>query len=732
MKRLLTPLLIIVTLSLLMARYQWFDLFHIVVILAAVAIAIGAWHWLAGRRREDDAIADESAPLLMRVLTSVAKTAALAIVAGVAVWGMEHTQLYPWYTDRDLKEVQATARTLEDAGNAGRAADQLRQRLRKPISAKGRTQLTQRLCDDLVKASRQSTDTAAATACLQEAKRLAAEMGFASDLADEYLARLREQDGSAAQLEIWKRQGQWAEAAASLRERLRQTEDRAKAKALTADLVAVLAENGPSLEARADAQREALALAAKHGLDERPIRKQLAELDGELQRRAAFDRKLDAMIDQKLFAAANAALREELVRGEQDAPRGQAIAKRLYDVQVAWAHTLSDAERDARLQHAIEDARKNGIDDGVAQAMLREGQLSARSQRADKAHAVELTKLKQERDQAMGEAKSAQDRCRQLTGEAAECRSKAEASRIALANRVAATQPRAFGPGVDTALNGLSIDHWPLVLAQVVVRQRGRHVPGLEARDFVVLAGDQQTPCVAAALDGAVHRRPVRVTVVIDVSGSMMGARLQAAREAARKFLGALPPEVPVQLIAFSSDVHEKTPFTTDRATLIQAIDQLNAGGETALFRAISVAAEKGSAARAGRDEVSVIVVLTDGENTVAGIGQNEAVAVCRQHAIRVHTIGLNIDGIYTDPLKQIAEQTGGKFIEATRPEQLVEAFQNAAQHIIEPYYLLAFTVPTAASPATVRITVGSGPNAATLLVPLPSTPRNPTVVARP
>jgi Ca-activated chloride channel family protein len=60
---------------------------------------------------------------------------------------------------------------------------------------------------------------------------------------------------------------------------------------------------------------------------------------------------------------------------------------------------------------------------------------------------------------------------------------------------------------------------------------------------------------IAAKSEEPVRKTPLSIALVIDRSGSMRGARLDAAKEAAKHFVDALDPDDEVCLVVFDDEV---------------------------------------------------------------------------------------------------------------------------------------------------------------------------------
>jgi len=116
-------------------------------------------------------------------------------------------------------------------------------------------------------------------------------------------------------------------------------------------------------------------------------------------------------------------------------------------------------------------------------------------------------------------------------------------------------------------------------------------------------------------------KRLTNIYLVADISGSMEGVKLRDAKSALHAFLDQIPGQNErVGLIVFSSYAAEVAPLTAlseGRDELEQAIDGLQAGGNTALLDAVDLAYTK-LADLNDAERINAIVVMTDGKENAS------------------------------------------------------------------------------------------------------------------
>lgn len=217
--------------------------------------------------------------------------------------------------------------------------------------------------------------------------------------------------------------------------------------------------------------------------------------------------------------------------------------------------------------------------------------------------------------------------------------------------------------------------------------------------------------------------------LAVDVSLSM-GAddveptRIDAAQEAATRFAEIAPQDLNIGLIAFAGTALPVTAPDTDRSLLTEAIARLGLGQGTAIGEAIFSALDQLDVNIPDEEVPTAIVVLSDGETTV-GRPDTEAVAAAVERNVPVYTISFGTPaGVVTfqgqripvpvapQPLREIAEATGGQFFETASEADLSEilsaigseiAFETEDREVTDWFALTGLALSSIAAAGSIR-----------------------------
>ncbi len=189
--------------------------------------------------------------------------------------------------------------------------------------------------------------------------------------------------------------------------------------------------------------------------------------------------------------------------------------------------------------------------------------------------------------------------------------------------------------------------------------------------------------------------------LAVDLSGSMEQEdyrlngrpvnRLAVVKAVAGRFIERREGDR-LGLILFGSRAYLQTPLTHDRATVRSMLDEAViglAGRETAVGDAIAVAVKR---LKEQAQQDRVLILLTDGSNTVGNIAPLDAARVAAKAGVRIYTIGIGGGPVGvrtpfgmltkkgtdldTATLQAIARETGGRYFQATDAAQLGQVYE--------------------------------------------------------
>jgi len=253
--------------------------------------------------------------------------------------------------------------------------------------------------------------------------------------------------------------------------------------------------------------------------------------------------------------------------------------------------------------------------------------------------------------------------------------------------------PAAGSPNSGAAQNSdatIKVDVKLVNVFVTVTDEHGAPVGGLVKENFQLL--EDGTAQTVSVFD---KESALPLSIVMDIDTSLSTRKdLPLELTSARRFAHAiLRPVDALCLYEFSETVDEIVPFTADLKTIDRGIDRIRYGAATALYDAIYLGAQAVER-RQGR---KVMVVITDGGDTVSRVDYKEAVRAAQEAEAIVYSIiivpieasaGRDLGGEHA--LIQISEDTGGKYFYATSLPELDEAFRKISDEL-RTQYLLAY-----------------------------------------
>jgi Ca-activated chloride channel family protein len=231
-----------------------------------------------------------------------------------------------------------------------------------------------------------------------------------------------------------------------------------------------------------------------------------------------------------------------------------------------------------------------------------------------------------------------------------------------------------------------------------VVDAHGAPVGGFEKQDFQVF--EDGRPQTIAVFDREATS-PLSIVLAIDSSETVLTSdRLE--REAAKHFVRAiLRPQDEIDLMVFADTVREIVPFTNQAKRIEQGLGELGHGQETALYNAIYLASQRLSETSQAANRRRVLVVISDGGDSILGGEKYEgAVEEAQRAGAIIYSIivvpiaadaGRNTGGEHA--LIQMSQDTGGKYYYVVDPSDLEPAFSHISDDL-RTQYLLEYYAP--------------------------------------
>jgi Ca-activated chloride channel family protein len=254
-------------------------------------------------------------------------------------------------------------------------------------------------------------------------------------------------------------------------------------------------------------------------------------------------------------------------------------------------------------------------------------------------------------------------------------------------SREGANKPKEAPQDADTTFK---VDVKLVNVFVTVTDEHGAPLASLTKDNFGMLEDGKEQKIAIFDKESAL---PLSIVLAIDTSLSTrkdLPLELASARRFAHTILRPIDA---LSLYQFSESVNEVTPFTSDLKTIDRGIDRIHPGSATALYDALFL----GSQVLGPRQGRKVMVVITDGGDTMSTVDYKEAVRAAQEAEAILYSIiivpieasaGRDTGGEHA--LIQLSADTGGKYFYATSVTQLDDAFRQISDEL-RTQYLLAY-----------------------------------------
>ncbi|HET7113552.1 MAG TPA: VWA domain-containing protein [Pyrinomonadaceae bacterium] len=250
-----------------------------------------------------------------------------------------------------------------------------------------------------------------------------------------------------------------------------------------------------------------------------------------------------------------------------------------------------------------------------------------------------------------------------------------------------------------------------------VLDRHGRAIGGMRESDFTVWENgiERRVTNVTPA------NEPFNLVLLLDVSGSVE-ERMDFIRKAARDFLRTTSPQDRISIISFRDDIQIISDFSTNRQLLSKKLDEIDAGGGTALYDALGyVLADP---LKRLRGERTAIVVMSDGDDNKSFLPFPAILEALTESGALVYPLyvpsGLIPESsvpkpeITIDPLRtryltlttraeeqarKLASVSGGVYYPIKRLEDLQKAYEDIVAQLRSAYTITYASNATSSSP---------------------------------
>jgi len=191
------------------------------------------------------------------------------------------------------------------------------------------------------------------------------------------------------------------------------------------------------------------------------------------------------------------------------------------------------------------------------------------------------------------------------------------------------------------------------------------------------------------------------ILLVTDISTSMLEedfayrgqrlSRMEAVRAVVADFAKNRANDR-MGLILFGTRAYLQVPLTFDKQALLDVLASMQAGmaGQTtSIGDAVALALKTLKNTKTNKDN-QVIILLTDGENNDGQMSVPEAVKLAKDEGVKIYTVGIGSpqmsltqaffgirnSGLDETTLKQLAEETKGRYFKVTTLKELIDVYR--------------------------------------------------------
>jgi Ca-activated chloride channel family protein len=257
-------------------------------------------------------------------------------------------------------------------------------------------------------------------------------------------------------------------------------------------------------------------------------------------------------------------------------------------------------------------------------------------------------------------------------------------------------------PAQDAPVQTLKLESRLVTLSVNAVDANGSPVGALEQKDFRLLEDGKEQKI---AFFDKQSSTPLSIVLALDGSESVQRNE-KLEKQAAEKFVKSVvrtdagPGDDELDVMEFDERVTELVSFTSDRKQIAQGFDRLQRGDATALYDCVYLASQRLGETKQSGGRRRVLVLITDGGDTVHGVQYPQAVEQAQRAGVMIYSLivipiyadaGRNTGGEHA--LIQMADDTGGKYFYVEDARDLGPALQKVSDDL-RTQYVLGYYAP--------------------------------------
>ncbi|MBI5647529.1 MAG: VWA domain-containing protein [Ignavibacteriae bacterium] len=218
------------------------------------------------------------------------------------------------------------------------------------------------------------------------------------------------------------------------------------------------------------------------------------------------------------------------------------------------------------------------------------------------------------------------------------------------------------------------VSNWPTIALHFSVRCNGKRITTADKSLFTVYENGEKIGDFELWCPDSLLSCPVSVALVFDGSGSMGNGGVAIVKEAGKVFVDLMDGvKDEAAVIWFANGVTLHQGMTTSKSALRAAIDAGQSSGGTALWDGVYMGITE--VMNKASNPCRAVIVLTDGQDNRSSHTLDQTIAYAKAAKIPVYTIGFGANA--TSGLKRLATETGGTYIDVSRPEELIDVYES-------------------------------------------------------